>query len=157
LTKQLTKKSLPLNAIYVTLGITVLLSLIVLGSAVALQALTSLSVAALYSSYILPCGLLLWRRSTGQLLPYSPDIENFDAGVAWGPWRISEPFGTVNNVFACMYGVLTLFWSFWPQTNPPTAATANWSVLVFTVVVLFSIVWYAIQARKYFKGPIKEV
>ena len=37
-----------------------------------------------------------------------------------------------------------------------TLDTVNWSVLVFGVVVLGSLVWYAVRARHYFKGPIKE-
>ncbi|KAI1174994.1 amino acid transporter [Nemania sp. FL0916] len=154
---KLTSNSLPTNAICTTLLMTVLLSLIVLGSSIALQALLSLLVAALFSSYILPCSLLLWRRLKGGLKPYLPGHEASDGSLCWGPWKVPEPFGTLNNIFACVYGTLTLFWSFWPQTSLPTEETANWSVLVFSVVVLFSVVWYIVRARKYFQGPIKEV
>ena len=59
---QLSNNSLPVVAILTTLTITMLLSLIVLGSAVALSALLSLVIAALYSSYLLVCSLILWRR-----------------------------------------------------------------------------------------------
>jgi choline transport protein len=123
LTTQLTNNSLPTNAIFTTLAITVILSLIVLASAIALQALTSLLVAALFSSYILPCALLLWRRRTGQLTPYVADSSS-DSGLSWGPWRVPE------HIFACLYSILALFWSFWPQTILPTPATTNWSILV---------------------------
>ncbi|KAI0902733.1 amino acid permease-domain-containing protein [Ustulina deusta] len=50
---KLSKDSLPVNAIFVTYAIIILLSLIVLGSAVALQALLSLVNAALFTSYTL--------------------------------------------------------------------------------------------------------
>ncbi|KAI1414623.1 amino acid transporter [Hypoxylon sp. FL1857] len=154
---KLTKTSLPANAIFATFISTLLVSLIVLGSSVALQALCSLSVAALYSSYLIPCTLLLWRRSTGRIRPYSVDSEALNPGVVWGPWRIPEPFGTLNNAFGCLYNVITLFWSFWPQSKYPTASTLNWSVLPFSIMLLFSILWYVLRAKYYFKGPIREV
>jgi len=135
-----------------------LLSLIVLGSSIALNALLSLVIAALYSSYLLVCGLLLWRRSTGSVQPYESGSSVLDSGrLIWGPWRLSEPFGTVNNAFACCYCIVLLFWSFWPPQTPVTPENTNWSLLVFGAVVIFSILWYVIRARHYFKGPIREI
>ncbi|KAI0010441.1 amino acid transporter [Xylariaceae sp. FL0662B] len=154
---KLTKgSSLPIYAIFSTMGITSLISLIVLGSAVALSALLSLIVAALYSSYLLVCGLFLWRRCTGGFRD-AKDAGNQPEGLAWGPWKLPEPFGIINNIFACLYSAVLLFWSFWPQTIAPTPETFNWSILVFGTVVLFSVVWYILRARHHFKGPIKEI
>ncbi|QSZ36871.1 hypothetical protein DSL72_006754 [Monilinia vaccinii-corymbosi] len=155
---KLSKNSLPVVSICVTLGITMLLSLIALGSSVALSALLSLAIAALFSSYLLVCGLLLWRRTTGSIQSHLTSVEVLNSGnLRWGPWRIKEPLGTLNNMFACIYSIFLLFWSFWPQTTPTTPETANWSLLVFGAVIIFSVVWYALRARHYFKGPIKEV
>ncbi|KAF2872028.1 amino acid/polyamine transporter I [Massariosphaeria phaeospora] len=158
---KLSKNSLPVPAILTTLVITMLLSLIVLGSSVAFNAFISLSVAALYSSYLLVCILLLYRRLTGaflqnrhsdsQLAVLDPDH------LAWGPWRLPEPFGTINNLFACVYLSLLWFWSFWPPVASPTAQTANFSGLVFGSVVLLSIAWYMFRARHSFEGPVREV
>jgi choline transport protein len=136
--------------------ISLLLSLIVLGSSVALSALLSLIVSALYSSYILVCCLTLWRRRTGFFKPFALDYD-VDEGLPWGPWRIPEPFGTINNVFATLYSIFMLFWSVWPLTTNPTAASFNWSIVVYGFVIAFSIVWYVVHARTLFKGPIKEV
>ncbi|KAH7304256.1 amino acid/polyamine transporter I [Stachybotrys elegans] len=152
---KLTSNSIPVAAIYTTLGITMLLALISLGSAVALQALLSLMTGALLSSYILPCSLLLWRRCVGEIQPYYPD--GLQTGLAWGPWKLPGLFGTINNIYACLYGVLIFFWSFWPTAVNPTAETFNWSILVYVVVILFSVVWWIVRARHYFEGPIKEV
>lgn len=133
-----------------------LLSLIILGSAVALSALISLITAALFSSYFLVCGLLLWRRSTNALQTYTPDTINAKS-LSWGPWRVPEPFGMINNFFACIYSAFLFFWSFWPQVTPVAPDTMNWCVLVFGTIVLFCVVWYFVRARHYFTGPIKEV
>ncbi|KAI1202916.1 amino acid transporter [Nemania serpens] len=155
---KLTSASLPVNAIVVTFIVNVLLSLIVLGSAIVLQAFVSLINAALYTSYIIVCGLLLWRRATGSIKPYMPGSETLrDDGLIWGPWKVPEPFGTFNNIFACIYILLIWFWSFWPPIINPSPDLFNWSILVFGVAVSFSVVWYVVQAKHHFKGPIREV
>ncbi|KAK4216303.1 choline transport protein [Rhypophila decipiens] len=156
---RLSSNNLPVVAILATLTITMVLSLIALGSAVALSAILSLVIAALYSSYLLVCVLLLWRRVTpGGIQPHISGSDIIDLGyLSWGQWRIPEPFGTINNVVAILYSIVLLFWSFWPQTTPTTVETANWSILVFGGVVIFSVVWYFVRARHFFKGPIKEV
>ncbi|GAB1319326.1 polyamine transporter tpo5 [Madurella fahalii] len=154
---KLSRNSLPVIAILTTLTITMLLSLITLGSAVALSALLSLVIAALYSSYLLVCCLLLWRRTTGAIQPHISGSDIMDLGfLTWGVWRIPEPLGTINNIAAILYSIFLLFWSFWPQTNPTTLETANWSVLVFGSVVIFSVLWYVVRARHSFRGPIRE-
>lgn len=143
-----------------TMGTTVLISFIVLGSSVVLSALLSLLLAAIYSSYLLACGLLLYRRVTRGIQPYVPGIDEdpiHSGQLYWGPWKLSEPFGTINTAFACLYTAFLLFWSFWPQASNPSAAELNWSVVVYGSVLVFSIVWYVARARHYFKGPIKEV
>jgi choline transport protein len=153
----LNKTSLPYVSVITTLVVTVLLSLIVLGSAIALNALLSLAIAALFSSYTLVIGLLLWRRVTGAIKPHYVRLDEHAPGqLIWGPWKIPEPFGTINNVFSIVYSVFLLFWSFWPQTTPTTLEGFNWSVVVFVGVIVFSVLWYVVRARTYFSGPVKE-
>ncbi|KAI0187998.1 amino acid/polyamine transporter I [Xylaria flabelliformis] len=150
--------AIPIFSILASMSISLLLALIVLGSSVALSALLSLIVSALYSSYLLVCCLTLWRRCTGFFKPFTTtDLDDLGQGLRWGPWRVPEPFGTINNVFAILYSIFLLFWSLWPLSTNPTAASFNWSVLVYGAVVAFSVVWYAVHARRFFKGPIKEV
>ncbi|KAL2037449.1 hypothetical protein N7G274_009729 [Stereocaulon virgatum] len=152
------RTSIPIYTIGVTTFISMLLSLIILGSSLALVNITSLTVAGLYSSYLLSTGMLLWRRTTGVIKPHSDAITDLGTSqLCWGPWRIPEPFGTFNNVIACLYLVLILFWSFWPQETPVTPSTMNFSVLVFGGTVLFSGVWYFLRARKHFNGPVMEI
>ncbi|KAK5625192.1 hypothetical protein RRF57_000908 [Xylaria bambusicola] len=150
----LNKNALPTNAIIATTGTTVILSLIVLASSVALGALLSLVIAALFSSYLLSCSLLLWRRCTNTR---GRGISRDEVRMQWGPWRIPEPFGTINNIIACMYAALLLFWSFWPQSPNPSPEGFNWSILVFGTTLLFSVAWYWVRAHRHFRGPVKEV
>ncbi|KAF2230789.1 amino acid transporter [Viridothelium virens] len=151
LTKLTTQTSLPVNAVGITTLISMLLSLIILGSSVAFSDIVLLSVVGLYSSYLLVCSLLLWRRLQGSIKPYN------ESAVFVGPWRVPEPFGTANNIFACIYLALVFFWSFWPPAASVAPASMNYSVLLFGAVMLFSLLWYFFRAREYFKGPIVEI
>lgn len=149
---------MPFRTILVTLLIGMLLSLIVLGSSVAFNDIVSLSVVGLYSSYLLVCTLLLWRRLKGEIRPYSETAPAIGPGrLHWGPWRVPEPIGAINNLFACVYLVFLLFWNFWPPATPVKASTMNFSLLMFGATILFSVIWWLIRARKTFTGPIQEV
>lgn len=144
-------------AIFTTLACTVILSLIALGSAVAFNAISLLSVAALYSSYILVAVLLLWCRLTGQFNIQKSHNGTFRSHLTWGPWHLPEPWGSMNNLFACIYLSFIFFWSFWPPLTHVTAQTANFAVLVYGTVLLFSMVWYVLRGKHTFNGPVKEV
>lgn len=58
------KQQIPRNALLFTAGVTVLLTLINVGSSTAFYALVSLNVATLMISYILAIGSLIWMRLT---------------------------------------------------------------------------------------------
>ncbi|KAF2178040.1 amino acid transporter [Zopfia rhizophila CBS 207.26] len=150
--------SIPIYAVFVTLIISMLLSLITLGSSVAFTQIGSLSTAGLYASYLLVCSLLLWRRVTGSIKPASNETSVVGPdNLYWGPWRLSEPLGTLSNGFACVYLLLLWFWCFWPPASSVRPETMNFSSLVFGSVVLFSILWYVVRARHTFRGPLREV
>lgn len=142
-----------------TTTVSVLLSLILLGSSVAFSNIVNLSIAGLYSSYLISCILLLWRRTQKQGIKlYDPHISRVGPGnLHWGPWRVPGTLGVLNNVFACMYLLLLWFWSFWPPSTPVTPETMSFNVLTFGAVVLFAVIWYAVYGRKVYKGPVVEV
>lgn len=143
--------------------ITVLLSLLVLASDVALVAITSLFVAATSTPYLMSYTLLLWRRCTGGIRPYESGSGGIHGGPEWGPWNLHsfvslwEPLlmGLLAYGRVSVWNLSLLFWSFWLQQNNPALDTVNWSIMVFGTGVLGSMTWYAVRARHYFKGPIK--
>jgi choline transport protein len=79
------------------------------------------------------------------------------AELEWGPWRIPGVWGIMNNAFACVYLTFILFFSFWPPATPVVPSTMNYSSLVTGTVVLFSVVYYFVWAKKDYKGPIVEI
>ncbi|KAI0539934.1 putative GABA permease [Xylaria digitata] len=153
------RTSIPVYTVAFTTMISVLLSLIILGSSVAFNNIVNLSIAGLYSSYFLCCSLLLWRRiQPGSIKPYSQDVAKVGPGnLHWGPWHVPGFLGIANNLFACVYLFVLWFWAFWPPVTPVTPETMNFSVLTFGATILGAIIWYFVRGKKEYKGPIVEV
>ncbi|KAI1646302.1 putative GABA permease [Daldinia loculata] len=151
------RTSIPIYTIGFTTTVSVLLSLIILGSSVAFSNIVNLSVVGLYSSYLLSCSLLLWRRLQG-IEAHDSDATLVGYGnIQWGPWRIPRVLGVINNVFACVYLFVLWFWAFWPPATPVVAANMNFSVLTFGFTTLFAIFWYFIRGKHEYRGPVVEV
>ncbi len=141
-----------------TTAISCVLSLTVLGSSTAFNDLVSLWVASLNSSYLLASGLLLYRRCTGGITHRDTIVDESGPGkLKWGPWYIPGIYGIINNVFACGYIIVIVFFSLWPPARPVTSANMNYSVLVTGAVILFSVVYYFAWARREYRGPRIEV
>ena len=133
-----------------------LLGLINIGSTTAFNDVVSLALETFYASYLLACGLLLHRRLRGDIVaPY--DSTPTPPPFAWGPWRLPNFLGTANDIFACGYLIIIGFFSYWPVALPATPTNMNYTSLVTGTVVLFSVSYYWIWAKKIFKRPIKEV
>ncbi|KAL8670875.1 MAG: hypothetical protein Q9168_004606 [Polycauliona sp. 1 TL-2023] len=173
---------IPMLAIALVTTLPCLLALIYIGSSTVFEDVVSMSTSGLYASYFIPCSLLLWRRTTGQMRPHhsaptegdetnghtaaqaigmsiSEDIGDSEVAqplLMWGPWRVPGILGIINNAFACVYILFVLFWSFWPPETPATPENMNYSVLVTGFVVLFSIVYYYLYGKAQYMGPLIE-
>ena len=142
------------------MSISVLLSLIVLGSSTAFNDLVGLTVAALNSSYLIASGLLLYRRCTGGIRPRHEGLagkDSDDAELVFGPWYIPGIYGVAVNAFACLYSIVLIFFCMWPSELPVTAENMNYTVLVTGAVIAFSIGYYIFWARRIYTGPVVEV
>lgn len=96
------------NACYVTLGYTVVMSLIYLGSPIAFNAIISLAIVALMATYAISIACVLWRRIT---LPETlPPVF----------WSLRK-WGVVVNGIGLTYAIFSFFWAFWPIYWEPTA------------------------------------
>ena len=155
------RSAIPTLAVFLTTGLACVLALIVLGSSTAFNDIVSLSVVGLFGSYLLVAVLLLWRRLRGdiKLYPSSGDVLTNLPGkeLTWGPWRVPGVFGTMTNSFAIIYIIVIFFFSLWPPTNHPTAATMNYSSLMFGGTMIFSVLYYFFRARSVYTGPVIQV
>jgi amino acid transporter len=137
-------KEIPANAVALSCLISVLLSLINLGSSVAFNAIISLNVVALMFTYAVSISCVLYRRLRyPQLLPHA----------RWSLGRLGVPV----NVVGLAYVLFAFFWSFWPNETPVALDTFNWSVVIFLGVAVLSLVMYFAQGRSVYTGPVTSV
>lgn len=156
------RTGIPLNSVAITSIIAFVLAFVNIGNPTAFNGVVSLTIAALFGSYLLASGLLLYRRCIGDIgnlddLDSEEIIANAIGGkLAWGPWRLPGTLGIANNSLSCCSLIFILFFSFWPSKTPVTPQSMNWAALVTGVVVIFSTVYYVIWGRRSYMRPIVE-
>lgn len=133
----------PLNAALVTIAVSILVSMIILGSPTAFWTIGNICGVALFSSYIVAIGCIAWRRVRGMpLLPSRFDLGRYGLAVNLTP-----------------IGFLSVFWVFlfFPPFPHPPASSMNWGVLVYGVVVILALVYYQFYGKKHYQGPVEYV
>ncbi|KAI1500853.1 amino acid transporter [Biscogniauxia marginata] len=153
------RTSIPIYSVLTTALIAIILSLVNIGDTIAFNGVISITVAGLFGSYLVAASLLLYRRATGGIRTPAVDdglTNTAGTGLTWGPWRLPGALGVANNVFACAYLGFILFFSFWPAFRDVTPQNMNYAVLVTGAVLLFSVLYYVVWARKVYTGPIIE-
>lgn len=135
--------NIPLPAVCVTLLIAALLSLINIGSTVALNAITSLGAVAILISYHLTISCVVYRRLTGPALPARR-------------WSLGK-YGLAINIAALIFLTPVIFFVTWPLATPVTATGMNWSSVMLVGVLTIAMVYYAVKARKEYTGPVVHV
>ncbi|KAH7021801.1 amino acid permease 2 [Macrophomina phaseolina] len=135
------KLEVPVNSVTVTTLITVLLSLINIGSDVAFNAIISLNVVSLMITYSCSIGCVLWRRI------YHPET------LPNCRWSLGK-WGVPVNAFGFLYSLHAFFWCFWPNATPTDAENFNWASVMFVAVAIFSTIYYYVWGRKAYKGPV---
>ncbi|KAJ1715738.1 amino acid permease [Aspergillus flavus] len=135
--------TVPLNALFLSLIIVSLLSLINIGSSVAFNAIMSLGTAALLSSYIISISCVRLRRWRNQPLPPAR-------------WSMGKFTPVIDSISILVLMVIFVF-SFFPVTRHVTAQSMNWSIVIFSGVTLFAMAYYHAYARKVYRGPVVRV
>ncbi|GAW16742.1 hypothetical protein ANO14919_061790 [Xylariales sp. No.14919] len=152
---------LPMNAIWTTCFISLILGIINIGSEKALESILSFTISSWEAAAAIPLGLLLWGRNAGKIEQrrrYS-DISvetNDDIPLVWGPWRVPEPFGTLVNITGLIWIIISFFFSFWPSSVEVTAETMNFSIVLTGFWVIFGVGYYFTIGKRYYKGPTIE-
>jgi len=137
------RMKVPLTSIAITCIVTCLLSLINIGSATVLNGVLSLAVSGFFGSYLIPFTLFLYKR-----IEYPEEILP-------GPWNLGR-WGVFVNAFAIVWTVVAMFFSFWPTGVPVTPVNMNWSCVLWTAVVLFALIFWALHGKKVYTGPVVE-
>jgi amino acid transporter len=110
---------------------------------VAFNAIVSLTIAGLYTSYMIPVPLLILKRLSNP------------ASIEYGPWTLGSA-GIFINIFSVAFLAVSIVFSFFPPAIPVTLVSMNWSVLVFGGGVILGLMFYAVRGRHNYHGPIFE-
>ncbi|CAK4034326.1 amino acid permease [Lecanosticta acicola] len=125
------QKRVPARAVLFSSMLVVLLSLVNIGSTVAMQVFISLSTIAMYLSYFIAILMMFLRRLSSSSSP-SPQL---------GPWTMGK-LGMPVNIFALVYTAYIIIWLPFPTTIPITGANFNYaSPMLFFVILLALGLW----------------
>ncbi|KAI1611195.1 amino acid/polyamine transporter I [Exophiala viscosa] len=128
----------PLYALILTTVVQMLLGLIYLGSSAAFTAFVSVGVMALAVSYAIPIAISLIHKRR------EVSTARWNCGPVIGP--------IVNGVALCWITFEVVLFSM-PTALPVTQVTMNYASVVFVGFGVISAIWYAVYARKAYKGP----
>lgn len=134
------KYDMPFNAVYISTLVSIILSLVSLGSSLAFTIIASLSLLALMSTYSLSIGCVLLRRIQGPELPHA----------RWSLGRWGLPI----NLLAVVYSAFIVVMSCFPGGASPAPVDANWAPAIWGAVILLSVVAYVFHGRKHFTPPV---
>lgn len=132
-----------MNAVLVSFTIGALLSLINLGSSVAFNAILSIGVVSLLSSYIVSISCILLKRIRGQ-----PLLER--------RWSLGK-YGFAINAVGLAYLIIAWLFAFFPLGTPVTLETMNWASAVYGGVATVASIYFALFARKTYVAPVARV
>lgn len=136
------KQRVPIRSIWVVVALACILCLLNIGSSsyVAFGAITALSSLALYTSYAIAIGSMLYAR-------YSST-----KGLQLGEWNLGR-WGLAVNVFAIVYTLWMIVFLPFPSTLPVTGANMNYCGPVMVFVLLLATTLWFVRGRKHWHGP----
>lgn len=156
----------PVNAVIVIFVIAACIALVNIGSNVAFNIITSLGTGTLTTSYIICISILVWRKVTNQpMLPTRFDmgktlglIVNF-VSLGW-LWLVLIIAFCKSDFTPLLVMALVLTDSLVPAVPASLfegPASMNYAVVVYSGVIIFSLIFYALYGHKAYDGPVEYV
>ncbi|KAI7843794.1 hypothetical protein COHA_002692 [Chlorella ohadii] len=131
----------PINSIIAMCLASIIIGITMLGSDVAFIAISSIGIIGLEASYILP--ILLRLTVARKWFKKGP----FHLGA------FSLPLGWIAVVWGCFISVVLIL----PTVYPVTNTNFNYAVVMLGGTIVLSMIAWFISARKWFKGPVRNV
>ncbi|KXS96323.1 hypothetical protein AC578_9373 [Pseudocercospora eumusae] len=128
------KLKVPLNAIYLTLLSTTVISFVTIGASAASSTILGLATSTLMSSYLLAIGSLVRKRFRGEQLPNAS-------------WSLGKA-GFAINCVALFYATWALFWSFWPVHYHVDRGNFNYNCVLFLGWIALTLVMFVLRQRR---------
>ncbi|KAH7925965.1 APC amino acid permease [Leucogyrophana mollusca] len=134
------KRGSPVRTVWLACTLSFLLALPSLGSSVAFSAATSIATIGLYISYAIPVALRVVYRKRFVRGPFHLGVFSMPIAIAAVSW------------IGCIAIVFLL-----PQANPVDSQTLNYAVVAVGIVIVYSVGFWLISARKWFTGPVRQI
>ncbi|KAF8914523.1 APC amino acid permease [Mucidula mucida] len=130
----------PIRTVWLACTLSFILGLPSLGSTVAFSAATSIATIGLYISYAIPIALRVLNRDQFVRGPFHLGAFSYPVAVTAVVWIM----------FIAIAFIL-------PQVNPVDSETFNYSIVAVGIVVIYSVGFWLLSARKWFTGPVKQI
>lgn len=134
---------IPIYSVVLVTILQMLLGFIYIGNTTAFNAILSMAIIGMYSSYIVPIAYMLFGRK---------NIKPSD----FGPFKLGPTVGPVLNVISLIWMVVVIIFSTFPSAMPVTPQNMNYSIVVMAGWLLFGIVYYISYGRKKFEVPVVD-
>jgi choline transport protein len=82
-----------------------------------------------------------------------PNLLNRRKNIIYGPFHLKGALGYILNFIACAYMMVWFVIYCFPYSLPTTAASMNYSCLMFGGLTIFITVWWFVGARSGYEGP----
>jgi len=129
----------PVNAVWFVLGLGALLGLLMFASPVAIGAVFSIGAIAQYVAFIFPVALKLFVVG-----------DKFRPGP-WNLGKFSKPIGAIAFAYVLLMVPVLCFPA--DKGKDLNALDMNYTCLIYGGVMFLALLWYAVDGRKWFKGP----
>lgn len=138
---------IPVNALLIVLGVSVVISAINFGSDIGFNAVVGVSNAALGFSYIISVGCIRLKRLRGEpLLP--------------ARWSLGKWGGLINDITLAFLAVIFVF-SFFPNApvkgDPHWAADFNYAIVIFGATCILALAYYVLGGASRYIAPVSLV
>jgi amino acid transporter len=131
----------PVKAVWLAVGLSLLLGVPALVSTVVFNAVASINVIGVFSAYGIP---IFYRARQGQ---------TFQHGEGWNLGRHGHLVAWVAVAWiACMDVLFVL-----PESSPITRSTFNFAGPVLILVLVISAVWWRVSGRRNYQGPVRTI
>lgn len=141
-----------------SMGFTVVLTCIAIGSEVAYGIFVSLNVSGLVTSYIICIGCMFWFKIEIACLKFPGILHKRLRGEPFPPsqFNLGKAGNAINIIALCF---LMVFWTFqfFPAAPNPAPEDMNWSCVIWTGVLVFFMTYYAVWGRHSYTGPVAYV
>ncbi|KAL0941706.1 Choline transport protein 6 [Colletotrichum truncatum] len=135
---------IPVYSVVLVTVLQMLLGFIYLGNTTAFNAILSMAIIGMYSSYIIP---IVYMVSYGRKKLGASD---------YGPFKLGPVLGPVLNVISLIWMAVVVVFSTFPSAMPVTPQNMNYSIVVMTGWLVFGIAYYVSFGRNKFQVPVVD-